>query len=116
MGGRTFAARAAQISAQALTAWALWVHVLGGELDVFTLFFGAAAFALPLRRHRTSRDRAMTCFGASIALSWLIGFKVIMGLVGQGMSTLTILLLTATVLFSVAGGLFWIRDEDEDED
>jgi hypothetical protein len=113
MKSRALAAQAAQVAAQALTAWALFVHLMGGQVDVFTVVFAVAAFLIPLRHDGTSRDRAKTCFGASLVLTSLIGFALITGwLAGRG-PTEALVLLTATVLFSVAGGLHWIRHGDE---
>jgi len=114
MTGRAFAAQAAQILAQALTAWAVVISFMDGRPDVFTTAFALTAFLLPLRHDNSSRGRAMSCFGASLALASVIGFALIMGLVGGGVTTETLLLLTATVLFSLAGGLHWVRRDEDD--
>ena len=115
MTSRAFAAQAAQIAAQAITAWALFVHLMGGQLDVLTVGFAVAAFLVPLRHDGTSRDRAKTCFGASLVLASLIGFALMTGFLGGNGPTEALLLLTATVLFSLAGGLHWIRHDEDDE-
>lgn len=115
MKGRAFAAQAALVLAQALTAWALLVHLVGGHPDVLTVGFGLAAFLVPLRHNGTSRDRAKTCFSASLALTTVIAFRLIMELMGGGMSSATMLFLTATVLFSLAGGLYWVRRDQEND-
>jgi len=114
MTGKAFAAEAAQISAQALTAWAVLLSFMNGRPDIFTVAFALTAFLLPLRHDGSNRDRATSCFGASLALASVIGFSLIMGLVGGGVRTETLLLLTATVLFSLAGGLHWIRRHEDD--
>ena len=114
MTGKAFAAEAAQMIAQALTAWAVLLSFMNGAPDIFTAAFGLTAFLLPLRHNGSSRDRATNCFSASLALASVIGFSLIMGLVGGGVSTETLLLLTATVLFSLAGGLHWIRRHEDD--
>jgi len=114
MTGKAFAAQAAQVLAQALTAWAVLLSFMNGSPDIFTAAFGLTALLLPLRHNGSSRDRATNCFGASLALASVIGFSLIMGLVGGGIATETLLLLTATVLFSLAGGLHWVRRDEDD--
>lgn len=114
MTGKAFAAQAAQVLAQALTAWAVLISFMNGRPDVFIATFALTAVLLPLRHNGSSRDRATNCFGASLALASVIGFSLIMGLVGGGIATETLLLLTATVLFSLAGGLHWVRRDEDD--
>ena len=113
MNGRTLAPRLAQMIAQALTGWALLIHVMGGEISVFTVAFAVTAFALPLRHDGSARDKATSCFGASLVLASLLGLTLMMSLLGGGLSTEDMLLLTATVLYSLAGGLYWIRRDDD---
>ena len=84
------------------------MHLVGSEPSAFTVAFAVAAFSLPLRHDGTSRDRAKTCFGASLVLAGLIGAELILGVLGGGVATEDLLLLTATVLFSLAGALHWV--------
>lgn len=113
MNRRTLAARLAQMLAQTLTGWALLIHVMGGEVSVFTVAFAVTAFSLPLRHDGSLRDQAKNCFSASLVLASLIGLEFMMSLLGGGLATEALLLLTATVLFSLAGGLYWIRRDDD---
>ena len=106
--GRSVAAHIAQVAAQALTAWALLVHLVAAEPSAFTVAFTVAAFSLPLRHDGTSRDRAKTCFSASLVLAGLIGVELVVGMLNGGMATEGLLLITATVLFSLAGALHWV--------
>jgi hypothetical protein len=109
--GGSVAAQLAQTAAQTLTAWALLVHLMGLDPSAFTVAFAVAAFSLPLRHDGTRRDRAKTCFSASLVLAGLIGFELALGLLGGGVATEDLLLLTATVLYSVAGALYWVGPE-----
>ncbi len=113
MNGRTLAARLAQMLAQTLTGWALLIHVMGGEISVFTVAFAVTAFSLPLRHDGSFRDQAKNCFSASLVLASLIGLELMMSLLGGGLAPEDLMLLTATVLFSLAGGLYWIRQDDD---
>ena len=106
--GRSVAAQAAQIAAQALTAWALLIHLVASEPSAFTVAFAVAAVSLPLRHDGTSRDRAKTCFSASLVLAGLLGVELVAGVLGGAMATEDLFLLTATVLFSLAGALHWV--------
>jgi len=113
MNSRNLAAWLAQLIAQTLTGWALMVHVMGGHISIFTVAFAVTAFVLPLRHDGSARDKATNCFGSSLALAGLLGLTLMMSLLGGGLTTEDVLLLTATVLYSLAGGLYWIRRDDD---
>ena len=110
--GKALAAQAAQALALALTGWAVIINLMEGP-DLWTVAFGGVALLLPLRNCGTHFDRARSCFIASVLLVSVVALDLFMGLIGRGLRPEAMLLLTATVLFSVAGGLHWIRrDED----
>lgn len=117
---QVMAAALSQIVAQALTGWTLVAHVSGWpEVSIWVVVFLLAAGIVPFRHNGTLRDRAAGNFGASLVLSsfmwWEVlegGLESIIGGVGFGLSLEAMLMLGATVLFAVAGGLFWLLRED----
>lgn len=122
--GRTMTASAAQVTAQALTAWALIAHLAGWpEVSVWVVTFLLAAALVPFRHDGSRRDRAAGNFGASLAVGgflwWEIltgGLRFINGGDGSVIGAEGMLMLAATVLFSVAGAMFWVtRDGDTAE-
>ena len=113
------AAALLQIVAQALTGWTLVAHVAGWPVvSLWVVAFLITAAIVPFRHDGTLRDRAAGNFGAALALSsfmwWEVltgGFESIIGGVGFGLGLEALLMLVATVLFSVAGALFWLLRE-----
>ena len=120
---RMFGAITAQILAQALTGWSLLMHVAGWpDVSVWVVTFLIAAVAVPFRHNGSLKDRAAGNFGAGLVLSgffwWELidhGLDSIVGGGGFELPVQGLLLLTATVLFSVAGAVFWMMREGGDE-
>lgn len=118
--GRLLAGGIAQVMGQALTGWSVLAHVAEWpDVSVWVVAPLVAAMLVPFRHDGTLRDRATTNFGASIVVAgvmwWEVAFGGLDGLLGGtgfnpgAVGTLT---LVATVLFTAAGGLFWLmRDE-----
>ncbi len=110
-----------QILAQTLTSWALLVHVTDWEnLSPFVAVPLVAAIAVPFRHDGSARDRAMANFGAAVVASGILWWEILLGALdgltggpGSALGPIALLLLVATVLFSLAGGLFWLRREDD---
>lgn len=110
----------AQILAQTLTSWALLAHVADFEnASPFVAVPLIAAVAVPFRHDGSYRDRAMANFGAAIVASGILWWEVLLGALdgltggpGSALGPLSLVLLAATVLFALAGGLFWIRRDD----
>lgn len=110
----------AQILAQALTSWALLAHMTDWEhVSPFVAVPLIAAIAVPFRHDGSARDRAMANFGAAIVASGILWWEVLLGALdgltggpGSALGPISLLLLVATVLFALAGGLFWLRRED----
>lgn len=109
-----------QILAQALTSWALLAHMTDWEnVSPFVAVPLIAAIAVPFRHNGSARDRAMANFGAAIVASGILWWEVLLGALdgltggpGSALGPISLLLLVATVLFALAGGLFWLRRED----
>lgn len=120
--GRRRAARSSSIAAQALTAWALvmlipsWNWISG----VFLL----TALLVPFRTDGTHRDRAISNFSSGLVLWGVLSThaldslldRFLRGGVGQILTPLHLLLLTATVLFMFAGAFYWIHRDDPAND
>ncbi|MDH3271980.1 MAG: hypothetical protein OEN56_11640 [Gemmatimonadota bacterium] len=115
------AAALAQMLGQAVTAWALLAHAAGWpEVSIWVVVPLVAAIAVPFRHDGSFRDRATSNFAAAIVASGILWWEVILGgldglLGGSGptLGLVGLLLLVSTVLFSVAGGVFWVlRSED----
>jgi len=120
MGSTHRAGTLAQTLGQTMASWALLAYV--GQWDdasIWVVVPLVAAIAVPFRHDGSERDRALTNFAAAAVLSgvlwWELLSDVLDGLVGDGGASLgavSTLLLAACVLFTLAGGLFWIRRED----
>ncbi len=116
---RQTAAVTAQVAAQALTAWsAVFAFTGGGEFSIWFFAPLLAAFVVPLRHDGTVRDRATGNFGAAVLVAGIFWWELLFGLLnrfGPGEGTIwdpaTMFLLTAAVLFALAGGLFWTAEE-----
>ncbi|MBT8487790.1 MAG: hypothetical protein HKN72_03055 [Gemmatimonadetes bacterium] len=110
----------AQILAQALTSWALLAHVTDWEnVSPFVAVPLLAAIAVPFRHDGGARDRAMANFGAAVVASGILWWEILLGALdgltggpGSALGPISLLLLVATVLFALAGGLFWLRREE----
>jgi hypothetical protein len=116
---RIMGALLAQVLGQALTGWSLVAHVSGWpDVSVWVVAFLAAAALVPFRHDGSLKDRAAGNFGAAHALSgflwWEVamsGFGGILGGTGFDLGLEVMLMLAATVLFSVAGAVFWTLRE-----
>lgn len=119
--GSPMAAALAQILAQTLTSWALLAHMAGWpDVSVWVAAPLLAAIVVPFRHDGTARHRAMGNLGAAVVASGILWWEILLegldGLLGGAGPTLgpvALLLLVATVLFALAGGLFWLRREEE---
>ena len=116
---RTRAAILAQIMAQALTAWALLLHLTRfPDVSAIGLASLVAALGVPLRHDGSHQDRATCNFGAGILVSATLWWALIMGGVDYwnglspqlGMGALC--MLVSAVLHSLAGAMFWTSRED----
>lgn len=120
--GRLSSAILAQISAQALTGWTLLVHATHWpDVSVLALASLLAAGLVPFRHDGSFRDRATGNFGAALVMAgflwWEViigGFDSIFGGTGFQLSLEAMLMLAATVLFSLAGAMFWTMPEGEE--
>lgn len=107
----------AQILAQTLTSWALLAHVVAWpDVSIWVAVPLVAAIVVPFRHDGTPRDRALANFAAAVVASGILWWELLLGgldglLGGTGptFGPVALLLLVSTVLFAVAGGLFWIR-------
>ena len=107
----------AQILAQTLTSWALLAHVVAWpRISVWVVVPLVAALVVPFRHAGTFRDRARANFAAAVVASGILWWELLLGgldgLLGGGgpaLGPVALLLLAATVLFTLAGGLFWLR-------
>ena len=115
------AAPLAQILAQTLTSWALLAHVVAWpDVSVWVGVPLVAAIVVPFRHDRTLHDRALANFAAAVVASGILWWEILLGgldglLGGTGptLGPVALLLLASTVLFALAGGLFWLRREDD---
>lgn len=109
-----------QILAQTLTSWALLAHITDWEnFSPFVAVPLIAAIAVPFRHDGTARDRALANFGAAVVASGILWWEILLGALdgltggpGSALGTISLLLLVATVLFALSGGLFWLRRDD----
>lgn len=116
--GRAAGALIAQILGQITTAWALVAHLADWpDVSLWVVAFLLAAALVPFRHDGSFRDRAAGNFGAALCVAGFLWFDLLLSIFGgrfsfgvEGMLTLT-----ASVLFSTAGALFWImRDGGSD--
>ena len=111
----------AQLLAQTLTSWALLAHVVAWpDVSVWVGVPLLAAIVVPYRHDGTLRDRALVNFAAAVVTSGILWWEILLGGLdrllggtGPAFGPVALLLLTATVLFVLAGGLFWVRREDD---
>ena len=118
---RVMGAVGAQIFGQICTALTLVAHVAGWpDVSIWVVVFLLAAAVVPFRHDGSFRDRAAGNFGAGVVLSgflwWEVLFGGLEGILGGGgfrLGVEAMLMLTASVLFSVAGALFWTLGSSE---
>ena len=117
--GRLLAGAAAQLMAQALTGWSVLAHIAGWpDISIWVVVPLVAAMLVPFRHNGSIRDRATTNFAASVVIAgvmwWEVAFGGLDGILGGGgfsFGAVGGLTLVATVLFTLAGGLFWLMRE-----
>ncbi len=113
----------AQVLAQVLTAWTLVAHVAGWpEVSIWVVTFLVAAIVVPFRHDGSLKDRAAGNFGAGLVISGFLWWEIIAGglegvLGGAGftLGAEAMMMLAATVLFIVAGAMFWLMREERAE-
>lgn len=118
-GGRMSAA-ISQILAQTLTCWALLAHLTDWpHVSLFVAVPLVAAVAVPFRHDGSARDRAVANFGAAVAASGILWWELLSGALdgllggpGSALGPVSLLLLVSSVLFTLAGGLFWLQREE----
>lgn len=111
-----------QILAQTVASWALLAHVVDwSRVSIFVAVPLLAAIVVPFRHDGSARDRALGNFAAAVVVSGILWWEILLdaldGLIGDGAVSLgptSLLLLVATVLFTLAGGLFWVRRGDSE--
>ncbi len=108
----------AQILAQALTGWSIVFAILNaGDIPIWLVAPLLAAAVVPLRHNGSFRDRAVSKVGASVTVGGVMWWEVIEGFLdgfmggGQTTAPYALIMVGATVLFGVAGGLFWTTEE-----
>jgi hypothetical protein len=119
--GRIQGALLAQVFGQVLTSWTVLVHLTRWpEVSVLVIASLVAAATVPFRHDGSPKDRAAGNFGASLLVVGLLWWEVLMGGIdsiiggaGFGLGMEGMLMLAATVLFSLAGGLFWTLQREE---
>jgi hypothetical protein len=118
--GRLMAGGIAQILGQVLTGFTLVSHVTGWpDVSVWVIAYLGAAILVPFRHNGSLKDRAAGNFGAGVVIAGFLWWEVLInglgGLIGGGGSGLgveALLMLAATVLFTVAGAMFWLLREE----
>lgn len=121
---RVTGAIGAQIFGQICTGLTLAAHVAGWpDVSIWVVASLIVAALVPFRHDGSFRDRAAGNFGAGIVLSGFLWWEVLFGglegiLGGNGfrLGLEAMLMLTASVLFSVAGALFWTLGSADDAD
>lgn len=122
--GRMTGAVLAQILAQVLTGWTLVAHVAAWpDVSALVVVSLLAAVLVPFRHDGSLRDRAAGNFGAGIVLAGFFWWEMLNSgldwmLSGSGfeLGILGMMMLSATVLFCLAGALFWtMRDIGDTE-
>lgn len=114
--GRLMAGLLAQLLGQAMASWTLVAHVVDWRnASIWVAAPLLAAIVVPFRHDGSLRNRATGNFGAAIVVAGILWWEVavggIDGIVGGGGLSLgfaAMLMLAATILFSIAGALFWL--------
>ena len=122
--GRLMAGGIAQILGQILTGCTMVSHVTGWpDVSVWVIAYLSAAILVPFRHNGSLKDRAAGNFGAGVVIAGFLWWEVLTsglgGLLGGGGSGLgveALLMLAATVLFTVAGAMFWLLREERTGD
>lgn len=120
--GQVITGALAQVLGQAMAAWALVAHAARWpEVSVWVLAPLGAAMLVPFRHDGTLRNRATGNFGAAVIVAGLLwwevlldGFDGILGGNGFGLGAVALLMLVSTVLFTLAGAMFWVARMGED--
>lgn len=118
-GRRTLAGALAQVLAQATSAWALVAHVAGWpDVSIWVVTPLAAALLVPFRHDGSWRSRAMGNFGSAAVVGGLLWWEILVGglegiVDGTGFTIgpVALLMLVSTILFSLAGAMFWLLRE-----
>jgi hypothetical protein len=119
--GRVQGALLAQAFGQALTSWSIVAHLAGWpEVSPLVAVSLLAAVVVPLRHDGTLKDRALGNFAACLMVAGFMWWEVLQGGLdsilggrGFGLGIEGMLMLSATVLFSLSGALFWTLREAE---
>lgn len=117
---RLLAGGIAQVLGQALSGWALIAHLTGWpEVSIWVVAFLFVAILVPLRHDGSLKDRAACNFGAGIVIASFLGWDIVIGglegiLGGAGfvLPAEAMMMLAATVLFVIAGTMFWLMREE----
>ena len=120
--GRRRAARLSGIMAQALTAWALVMLIPSWNWISAVLLL--AALLVPFRTDGTNRDRAISNFSSGLVLWGVLSTHALDGLLDRLLhggaspilTSLHLIMVTATVLFVFAGAFYWIHRDDPVDD
>jgi len=119
--GRVKGAVLAQAMAQALTAWTLLIHLMRWpDVSPIALASLLGAAVVPFRHDGSPKDRAAGVFGAGLLVTACLFWEIIFGGLGwlsggeARLGVEVLLMLVASVLFSLAGGMYWTLREDED--
>jgi len=120
--GQFLAGVSAQVLAQAVTGWSLLAHLADWQnASVWVAAPLVAALVVPFRHDGTLDERAVGNFGSAIAVSGILWWEVMLGSVdgilgggGTSLGPVALLLLVSTVLFSLAGGMFWVLRSNEE--
>ena len=118
--GTLVAGALAQILGQAVAAWSLVAHAARWpDVSIWVLAPMGAAMLVPFRHDGTLRNRATGNFGAAVIVAGLLwwevlldGFDGILGGTGIGLGAVAVLMLASTVLFTLAGAMFWVAREE----
>lgn len=113
--GRMLAGVSAQGLGQALAGWATLAHLTEWpDISIWVLVPLIGAALAPFRHDGSIRDRATINFGAAVLVagltSWELSIGGLEGIFGGGfrLGVSATLMLAASVLFSLAGAMFWL--------
>jgi hypothetical protein len=118
--GRVVAGLLAQILGQAVASWGLMAHLAGWpDVSIWMVAPVGAAILVPFRHDGTPKQRAIGNFGSAAVVSGMLwwevligGFEGILGGGGITVGPVAMFMLAATVLFTLAGAMFWVVRED----
>lgn len=120
--GRVITGVTSQVMAQAVTGWALLAHLAHWpDVSIWLLAPLGAAALVPFRHDGTFRDRATGNFGAALVVGGMFwweatlgGLEGIVGGSGFTIGLVGLLMLVSTVLFALAGAMFWVLRPESD--